>query len=204
MVDRKIENIEVVKKQPLYKKFFRADEYYFKYPHYNGEMSDVVSREILERGNAVGVLLYDPDKDAFIFVEQMRAGIYFAGEDPWILECVAGMIDGNETPERVAVREAKEEAGADVSDLEPITSYFSSPGGMTEKIFLYCGRTDSCRVADYAGLANEDEDIRVVVMPVAEAEKMLKEGEFRNGLTIIALQWFMMNKSALRRKWGKT
>ena len=204
MVDRKIENIEVIKKQPLYKKFFRVDEYVIKYPHYDGKMSEPVVREVMERGNAVGVLLYDPDKDCFVLVEQMRVGVFIAGENPWLLECVAGMVDENETPDQVAVREAKEEAGAEVSDLEPMMSYYSSPGGLTEKIFLYCGHTDSSHVAAYAGLACEDEDIRVVVLPVAEAEKMLVQGRFSNGLTVIALQWFMMNKAALRRKWGKT
>ena len=204
MTDRKIENIKVLEKHSLYKKFFRVDEYSIQYPHYSGEMSEPVVREVMERGNAVGVLLYDPDKDSLVFVEQMRVGVFIAGENPWLLECVAGMADENETPEQVAVREAKEEAGATVSDLEPIVSYYSSPGGMTEKIFLYCGRVDSNHIAAYAGLACEEEDIRIVVLPVVEAEKMLQQGKFNNGHTIIALQWFMMNKTALCRKWGKT
>ena len=203
MVDRNLKNIEVVKKETLYKKFFRADEYFFKYPHYNGEMSRVISREVMERGNAAGILLYDADRETLVFVEQMRVGSFCAGENPWLLECVAGIVDEGETPEQVVVREAKEEAGANVLKVEPVAEYFSSPGGMTEKIFLFCGLVDSECVADFAGLPCEDEDIRIVLLSVAETEKMLAEGKFNNALTIIAVQWFMLNKDKLRKKWGK-
>ena len=202
MVDRKPENIEVVKKTLLYKKFFRVDEYYFKYPHYNGKMSSVVSREVMNRGNAAGALLYDPDREEMVFVEQIRIGAFVAGENPWVLECVAGIIEAEETPEEVVVREAEEEAGANVSALEPITTYFSSPGGLSEKIYLFCGRIDAAHVAKYAGLPSENEDIRVVVLSVEDVEKMLIEGKFNNALAIIAVQWFIINLEKLRKKWG--
>lgn len=202
MVERNLKNIEVVKKETLYEKFFRVDECFFKYPRYNGEMSSLVSREVMERGNAAGILLYDADKEKLVFVEQIRVGALFSEENPWLLECVAGIVDEGETPEQVVVREAKEEAGAVVLKTEPITEYFSSPGGMTEKIFLFCGLVDSESVADFAGLTCEDEDIRVVILSVDETKKMLEEGKFNNALTIIAVQWFMLNKDKLLKKWG--
>ena len=202
MIERKRENIQVMKKAPLYEKFFKVNEYLLKFPLYNGEMSSLISREVMERGKAAGVLLYDPDMERLVFVEQIRAGAFAAGEYPWLLECVAGMIDSGETPQEVAVREAKEEAGADVSDIEPIAEYFSSPGGCSEKLFLFCGRVDSKRVASYAGLSSENEDIRVVVLSVEETEKMLAQGKFNTALSIIAVQWFLMNKENLRKKWG--
>lgn len=203
MVDRRLENIEIVKKIPLYEKFFRVDEYFFKYPLYNGQMSSVVGREVMNRGNAAGVLLYDPDREELVFVEQLRIGTFIAGENPWVLECVAGIVETGETPEHVVVREAEEEAGAKVSDLEPVTAYFSSPGGLSEKIYLFCGRVDASHVAKYGGLPSESEDIRVVVVPVGDIEKMLAEGRFNNALAIIAVQWFMINREKLRKKWGK-
>ncbi|MBR1777838.1 MAG: NUDIX domain-containing protein [Alphaproteobacteria bacterium] len=204
MVGRTLENIEVIGKEPLYQRFFRVDEYFFKYPHYNGEMSGVVSREVMERGNAAGILMYDPDRDQLVFVEQMRVGVFIANEHPWILECAAGIVDPGETPEQVVCREAREEAGAEVLEIEPIIEYFSSPGGLSEKIFLFCGHVHADQVADFAGLQSEDEDIRVVVMSAEEAEKRMTEGKFNNALTIIAMQWFMMNKANLRKKWGRS
>ena len=202
MVDRKQEDIQVIDKSLLYKKFFRVDEYFLRYPRYDGKMSDVIGREVMERGHAAGILLYDPDRENLVFVEQMRVGTFVAGDYPWVLECVAGIIEDGESPEQVAVREAEEEAGASVSDVEPVAEYFSSPGGLTEKIYLFCGRVDSGRVAKYAGKASENEDTRVVVLPVGEVEKMLAGRKFNNALTIIAVQWFLMNKETLRKKWG--
>lgn len=198
------ENVKILEKKTLYKKFFEVDEYTFEYPLYNGKMSSPVSYEVMERGNAVGVLLYDPDREKLVFVEQFRVGVFFAGDpEPWLLECPAGIMDHKgEMPEAVAVREAKEETGETVADLEPIVSYYSSPGGLSEKIHLFCGRVDSERAAAYAGLECENEDIRVVVLPVAEAEQMLTAGKFVNALTIIAMQWFMLNKDKLCQKWG--
>ena len=73
---------------------------------------------------------------------------------------------------------------------------------LPEKLFLFCGRVDSKRVASYAGLSSENEDIRVVVLSVEETEKMLAQGKFNTALSIIAVQWFLMNKENLRKKWG--
>ena len=204
MVDRTPENIEVIKKETLYKKFFRVDEYFFKYPHYNGTMSRTISREVMERGSSAGVLLYDPDHDKLVFVEQLRIGVYTAGEYPWVLECVAGIIDPGETPDQVVVREAKEEAGVTVTAVEPIVDYFASPGGISEKLYVFCGRVDVSHLPAFAGLDTEGEDIRVVVLSSAEVEQMLAEGKFNNALTIIAVQWFVLNKEKLRKKWGKS
>ncbi len=204
MVDRSPENIQVLKKENLYSKFFKVDEYSFKYPRYDGTMSRPVSREVMERGNSAGVLLYDPDRDSLVFVEQLRVGVFSAGEYPWILECAAGIVDPGETPEQVVVREAKEEAGVTVTAIEPIVEYFASPGGISEKLFVFCGRVDIDRLPAFAGLDVENEDIRVVVLSSAEVEQMLTEGKFNNALTIIAVQWFILNKENLRKKWGKS
>ena len=79
---------------------------------------------------------------------------------------------------------------------------YSSPGGITETLELFCGRVDVDTLPAYAGLDVEDEDIRIVVLDVAEAEKLLTNGKINNGITIIALQWLMLNKAALLKKWG--
>ena len=204
MVERIPENIEVIGKETLYEKFFRVDEYLLKYPRYNGTMSRPISREVMERGNSAGVLLYDPDRDRLVFVEQFRVGVFTAGAYPWVLECAAGIIDEGETPRQVVIREAKEEAGVTVTDLEPIADYFASPGGISERLYVFCGRVNVDHLPKYAGLENEGEDIRVVVLSSQEVEQMLNQGKFNNALTIIAVQWFVLNKDKLREKWGKS
>lgn len=203
MTERTAKNVEILEKNNLYKKFFEVDEYVMRYPQYNGEMSRPVKREVMDRGHAIGILLFDPVKDKIALVEQFRCGVYLNGDYPWVLEVVAGMVDHeNETPQDVALREAQEEAGAKVTALEHITRYYSSPGGITETLELFCGRVDVDTLPAYAGLDVEDEDIRIVVLDVAEAEKLLTNGKINNGITIIALQWLILNKAALLEKWG--
>ncbi len=54
-----------------------------------------------------------------------------------------GMVDANETPEQTARREATEESGCEVAELNPIAHYYSSPGGTSEHVHLFVGRTNA-------------------------------------------------------------
>ena len=125
-----------------------------------------------------------------------------ANKNPWLLECVAGMVDKNETPETVAIRESKEEAGVDVADPVFMMSYLSSPGGISERIYLYVARVDSTKAGGIHGLDCEGEDIKVHVLPRAHVETLLQEGIIDNAATVIAVQWLMLNRARLLREWG--
>ena len=203
MSEPKAQDVRVVEKKPLSNGFFKLDAYVLRVPHYDGTLGEPICREVADRGDAAGVLLFDPDADALVFVEQFRPGTFIAKAEPWMLECVAGIIEPGETGESVVTREAMEEAGCTVSDVMPIASYYSSPGGMTERIDLFCGRVDSSCHADIAGLAGEGEDIRVRVLSSDEVIRKTLAGEINNALTLIACQWFVMNKENLLKKWGK-
>jgi ADP-ribose pyrophosphatase len=159
----------------------------------------------------VAVLLYDPDIDHLVFIEQFRIGAFAAlaspwfeseHQSPWLLECVAGIIEPGETPEDVAIRECLEEANCEVLDLVPMTHYFASPGGTSESIFLYCGRTDASHAGGIHGLDAEHEDLRVLSVPTETALAWLDEGRFTNAMTLIAMQWFKLNRNDLRPLWA--
>lgn len=195
--------VKVLEKQNLYKKFFSADEYKLTYPLYNGGMSPVVTREIISHEGAAAVLLYDPVADKVALIEQFRFGIYVNGEYPWTIECVAGMDDhAGENLIDLANRECMEEAGAKITELEKITRYYSSPGGSNEIITLYCGKTDISNLPKYAGLESENEDIKINVYSIEQVEKMLQNGQLNNAMVIIAVQWLLLNRVQLRKKWG--
>ena len=100
-------------------------------------------------------------------VEQFRAGLIPSGEQPWMTEIVMGLIDGGESPEQAARREALEEAGCTVAELHKIADFFTSPGGTSEHITLYAGRTTAPEDGGIFGIASEHEDIRVHVMDAA-------------------------------------
>lgn len=196
-------DVEITEKQTVYQGYFRIDAYRLRHRLHAGGWSRELRREVFERGHVAAVLPYDPDRDAVLLLEQFRIGAYLADLPPWQTEIVAGIIDEGETAEAVAVRETREETGRDVLDLVPICRYLSSPGGMTESVALFCGRVDSRNAGGIHGLADEQEDIRVEVVPADAVADLLEGGKIGNAVTIIALQWLLLHRDALRRRWGQ-
>jgi ADP-ribose pyrophosphatase len=159
---------------------------------------------VVRRGAAVAVLLYDPDREAVVLVEQFRLPPLLAGYSPWVVEVVAGLVDhADESEEEVARRETVEEAGVQpVGELIPIQRYVPMPGSSDETIMLFCGRVDASGASGVHGLADEHEDIRVVVKPMAELEAMLDSGQIETGHTLICLYWLFRHRDQLRQRWG--
>ncbi|MCX8595917.1 MULTISPECIES: ADP-ribose diphosphatase [unclassified Gilliamella] len=189
-------------KRILYKGFFSLLEYRFQYRKFDGSVSEVVSREILERGHAVVLLAYDDKRDEVVLIEQIRIAAIEAEDSPWMLELIAGMMDHeNESIEEVAKREALEEAGIVVGQCKPIISYLASPGGLTEKLHVLVGQVDASTAKGVHGLAEENEDIKVHVVSREQAYKWVEEGVINNAASIIALQWLQLNHLTLRNEW---
>jgi ADP-ribose pyrophosphatase len=197
------EGLRLLGRETVYRGFFRIDRYRLRHRLYSGDWSDEITREVFERGRAVGVLLYDPLQDAVVLVEQFRLAAHLAGYPAWQLEIVAGIVDGEgERDAAVAAREAREEAGLAVDGaLLPIHRYLTSPGGTTETVTLFCGRVDSRRAGGVHGLAAEGEDIKVVVRSYREIMRSLRAGEIHNGFTLLALYWLAARRRYLRRCW---
>lgn len=183
--------------------FLRMDVFRFGHRLFSGGWSDIRSYDVLRRGPAVAVVLYDPDRDTVVLVEQFRLPALLAGSSPWQIEAAAGLIDGDEAPEAVAIRETREETGlAVIGEPIPIQRYLPSPGDSDESVFLFCGRVDSTAAAGVHGLPEEHEDIRVVVKPWAEVEAMLEAGAVESSHTVIALYWLSGHREHLQRLWA--
>lgn len=176
-------------------------KYRFKHKLFAGGWSDVVEREMFERGHAAAMLPYDPKTDQVVIIEQIRIGA-LEHEHPWQLEIVAGMIDRDESAEEVIRREAEEEAGITVGRVASVTSYYPSSGGCSEKLDVFVGEVDASKAHGIHGLDYEDEDIRVHVLSREQAYQWVKDGIFENGASIIALQWLQLNHQELRSQWG--
>lgn len=186
------DDVVLESKERSYNGFFKIDTLRFKHKRFAGGWSDTVSRELFERGDAVAILLHDSKHKKIALVEQFRIGPFARGAQPWMLELVAGMIDKDETPEQVGIREAKEEAGVTLNSLDLIAKYYSSPGGSSEHLTLFCGEVDLQGVGGIYGLAEETEDIKVHVIDTQDAFALLEQGRFSNAHTIIALQWLQL------------
>ena len=161
-----------------------------------------MDREVLLKDHAVGVLLFDPERDAIVMVRQFRVGVLQEPGSPWLLELVAGLIDTAESAEEVARRESMEEANIEPVDLLRICDYYNSPGASNENVTLYCGRVDSRKAGGVFGLEQEHEDIEVVVLSCEEAMAGLQSGIINNAMSIIALQWLAINKANLQKRWS--
>jgi len=195
------EKVEIIEKTICYSGFFSMSRLRLRHRKYDGEWSDTLTRELFERGHAVAVLPYDPVRDEVVLIEQFRVGaLDFPGE-PWLIEIVAGIIEEGERAEEVVSREAIEEAGCEIDQLERVCDYLVSPGGTTESTALFCGRVDSKSVGGIHGVVDEGEDIKVTVVSYEESVSLLENGQIKSASPIIALQWLMLNRERLRRQW---
>ncbi len=193
--------LEILQTETLYRGFLGLKRYRLRHRLFAGGMSPELVRERVESYQAASVLLYDPDLDQVVLIEQFRIGALEAGEQAWLLEVIGGIIDRDETAEVVARREALEEAGCEIRELLPICRFLVSPGYTSEQIALFCGRVDASGAGGIHGLADEGEDIRVLVLPAETALAELYGGRADSTSIVIALQWLAMNRQRLRAEW---
>ena len=152
------------------------------------------------------VLPYDPKTDLVMLVEQFRAGPHARGDqNPWCLEPIAGRMDVGETHAQTAYREALEEAELAINALEPVASYYTSPGAFTEYMVSFIGITDlAIDIAGIHGVAIEHEDIRSIVIPFKDLMAAVQSGEADNGPLLISAFWLQANRDRLRADYADT
>lgn len=188
---------EIMTETPLYRGFFSLTRYELRHTLFEGGWSQPLVRELFHRGRCVGVIPYDPLRSKVVLIEQFRIGAVADKTTPWLVEIVAGAVESGETPEQVAHRELVEEAGCRTHELIRIGEFYSSPGGCSEKITLFCGLIDSEDAGGIFGLAEEHEDIRAVVVDLDEALGWVETGIVDSAIPIIALQWLALNRGRL-------
>ena len=195
-------NVEIVDRELCHRGFFRLERVRLRHSLHRGGMSPVLVRELLEKGDVVAVLPYDPLTDTVVLIEQFRVGAIGAERGAWLLEIVAGLMEPGEAPEEVARREATEEAGLAVRRIEPIARFFATPAKSSELTHLFCGEVDASGAGGVHGLAHEGEDIRVMPMPAEQAFALLEIGRIDSAWPIIALMWLRSHRERLRRAWS--
>lgn len=196
-------DFKILQHQIVYRGHFQLERLKVQFRLFSGGWSETQIREVFERGEAVGVLLFDINSDQLVLVEQFRVGIANKVKNPWLIEIVAGVINKGETLVQVAQRETLEETGLTIMNLLPICQYWVSPGGSSERLYLFCGQVNAHLAKGIHGLAEEGEDIRLQVLNLKVAYNLLNEGKFNNGSTIIALQWLQHNEQKVRETFLK-
>jgi ADP-ribose pyrophosphatase len=193
------DRIEILGKETGYAGFFRIEKYRVRHRKHDGSWTRELSREVFERSHAAAALLWDEAADKVVLVEQFRLPAHLAGAPPWQLEIVAGIIEDDEFPEAVARREIREETGLEpIGPLVPIHRILPSGGGSTETVHLFLARVDSSSAGGIHGLAEEEEDIRVVVLPFEAALACAEAGGIQNSFALITLWWLAAHRQKLR------
>jgi len=197
-------DVQITQRDQIHRGFFRLERYRLRHKLYRGEWSAEIEREIFERGRTVGILLYDPARDEIVLVEQFRLAAHLAEMPAWELEIVAGIVDKEgESESELARRESREEAGLELIG-EPIFihRFMPSTGACTEVVDLFAGRVDASQASGIHGLADEQEDIKVVVLRFDEAMRRVRADAIKNGPTLLALYWLAAERARLRREWA--
>ena len=199
--------VEVINRRRLLDDFFKVDEVRLRFERYDGSMSEEVRRLNFERGDSVAALLVDAKARTVYLVEQfMYPTLAKAGG--WLDTVAAGMIEEGETPEEAVRREILEETGFAAERIEPIATFFVSPGGSSERIFMFCARISAgARVAAGGGVASEHEDIKIVAFGLDDFLARIAAGGFADAKTIVAGYWLKDNLTRIaprrRRKLTK-
>ena len=157
----------------------------------------IIKREIEDHGNAVCVLPYDPVRRTAIVVRQFRTPILYAGQDPMLIEAIAGLAEGDDAI-ACARREAMEEAGLKLNAVELIARGWSMPGISSERMDLFLAAYGAAdRVAPGGGLAHEHEDIEVIELPLRELAEMADTGMLTDMKTLALVQTLRLRKPGL-------
>ena len=145
-------------------------------------------REVYDRGNGAAILPFNPKTGSVLLVRQFRLPAYMNGHDGFLIEVCAGVLDGLD-PEAAIRKEAREELGVRLHEVERVLDVFMSPGSVTEWIACFTARyAASDRVFEGGGAVEEGEDIEVLEIPITEALAMVGRGEIVDAKTIMLLQ----------------
>ena len=195
-------DVEILDAKNEFARHLGVDVVRFRHRRFDGGWSGEKVYDIVRRGPAVAVVLYDPERDMAVLIEQFRVAPLFGGRSPWQIEVVAGLIDTDETPEEVARRETREETNLELQGpLLPVQCVMPAVGSLDEVVWLFCGRVDARGAGGVHGLAEEHEDIRVIVKTIPEVEAMLDAGDIESSHALVGLYWLLRHRDRLRREW---
>lgn len=154
---------------------------------FNGKLFSVITerwasgkkdiyREIVRHPGAVAVIPVKDNKYIYL-VSQFREAV-----EENILEIPAGLIEPGENIKQCALRELREEIGAEVKQIDLLFEYYSSPGFTDEKMFMFLASIDK----RFKNQPDNDENLEIIKMDLREFINMFLKGEIQDSKTAIA------------------
>jgi ADP-ribose pyrophosphatase len=143
------------------------------------------SREVVEHNGGV-VIVCQPDEDQVLLIRQYRYPI-----DEYLLELPAGRVEVGEDPFVCAQRELIEETGYKASTWLDLVKMYSAPGFCDELLHVYLASD-----LTFVGKSlDEDEETEVLIMSIAQAWQLVKEGQVRDSKTIAGIAFLLHNRT---------
>jgi GDP-mannose pyrophosphatase NudK len=188
-----LKNINILKTEILSNNWYTLKKITFKATDNTG-VTITQEREAYDRGNGSTILLYNKTHLSVILTKQFRLPTYINGNQTGMLiECCAGLLD-NDNPEECIRRETEEETGYKITDVKKVFEAYMSPGSVTEILHFFVAEyTSDMKVNDGGGAVDENENIEVLEMPLADALHKIKTGEIKDAKTIMLLQYAQLN-----------
>ncbi|WP_296316777.1 NUDIX domain-containing protein [Winogradskyella sp. UBA3174] len=189
------ENLKNIKHTILSKAWAKLDRIDYDFQFANGEWKSV-TRECYNRGDGAAILLYNSEKGTVILTKQFRMPIYENDKSEGMsIEACAGAIDNNDDPLETIIRETEEEVGYKLNDAKQVLTAYTSPGALTEKMYLFIAQyTDEMKVNNGGGLESENDEIEVLEIPFPKAIAMIESENIIDAKTIMLLQYAQINK----------
>ena len=193
------EEVKIQSREYLFRGFIQVEKVSLQHRLFNQtEYTPILQRELIHRPEAAGVLIYDDGQQKFALIEQFRVGAMDDSDSAWQLEIIAGVLDGDESPESCIRRESLEESGCEIDELEHLFSFYPSAGACSELFHLYSAQAHLPEQGGVFGMPDEGENIQLHLIDYSEVTHLLSNGRLRNAPVIMALQWLQQHIKTTR------
>ena len=191
------ERIRILDEQVLSDDWAVLTKYTIAYRRFDGRWEEQV-RQVYDRGDGAVILPFDPARSTVLLVRQLRFPAFVTGHPEPLIEACAGKLEGDD-PETCIRKEAEEELGYRLRDIELLFSPYMSPGSVSERIWFFTGLySHADRVSSGGGSEHEGEDLEVLEMTVDEAYAACFDGRIIDAKTIILIQHLKLRGASLQ------
>ena len=190
-------DVEIQSREYAFKGFVQVEKVSLRHRLFNQtEYTSAIQRELIRRKEAAGVLIYNDQQQKFALIEQFRVGAIDDPISPWQLEIIAGVLDGDESPETCIRRESIEESGCELNQIKHLFSFYPSAGACDEIFHLYVAQAALPAEGGVFGMPDEGENIQLHIIDYSDLSLLLKSNRLKNAPVIMALQWLQQHLHA--------
>jgi ADP-ribose pyrophosphatase len=140
----------------------------------------ICTRDVITHRGSVVLLPVFPDA-RILLVRQYRHAV---GRSLW--ELSAGHIEPGERPRATAHRELAEETGYTARRMEPLCSFFPSPGLLSERMWIYL----ATELTGGTARPEADEHFSLRRFSLRELEGMIRRGALLDGKSLAAILFY--------------